>query len=45
MTLHVVIRSGDQKYAPLVPAGIEKAGTLLLRSVPAYVLDQQEENA
>ncbi len=45
MTLHVAIRSCDRKHAPLVPAGIEKAGTLLLRSVPAYVLDQQEENA
>lgn len=45
MTPHVAIRSCNRRYAPLVPAGIEKAGTLLLRSVPAYVLDQQEENA
>lgn len=45
MTRHVAIRSYDRRYAPLVPVGIEKAGTLLLRSVTAYVLDQQEENA
>ena len=45
MTRHVAIRSYDRRYAPLVPVGIEKSGTLLLRSVTAYVLDQQEENA
>ena len=40
---------GDSFLQPTVrapvPVGIEKAGTLLLRSVPAYVFDQQEENA
>lgn len=45
MMLHVAIRSCNRRYAPLIPVGIEKAGTLLKRSVPAYVLDQQEENA